>query len=722
MLDDQANYAGELRAVLRARVGRARRDARRPAPSRARSTPGSRSRSFPELLKELGISPECQFILFGLGALTYAKHPEGILEAQKRQRIDGDPAAASTGASAAATQPMPAGRRRPGAVPTPARATDGSAVGRDAARRPRHHEAVRRHHRARRRVARRRAAARRSGSSARTAREDHLLQLPARHAAPDGGSGRVRRRGTSPVLPVYRRARLGIGRTFQRIELFGGMTVRDHLLVAERARLGTGRLWKDCLNLSQADRRTRSSAPTGRCALLGLDDVADRPVEALSLGRGRLVELGRALMTEPKLLLLDEPSSGLDQHETRGRWCARCDDVQRERGTAILLVEHDVEMVQAFATPPLRARLRHADRRGPDRRGARRRRGPQGVPREIATSTTSPRRGAPSGRATRPRRRTCRRRRPPVAPLLELRDVDAGYGPFRALFGVSFAVAEGKVVALLGANGAGKTTVARVVSGSSRHRRARCSSTAVDITGSSRGDIAPLGIVHAPEGRSVFARSPSRRTSRSTSAAASAAGASRRARAGVRAVPAARRAPQADRRHALGRRAAHALARPGARASRRACSSPTSCRSASRRSSSTRCTRRSSRSASRDDAAHRRAVRRPRAADRRRRRAAPARRSRVRRVGRRSRRRRRATPLRRPPLTSGRPPAQASANRADRHVGVAGDVRHLHPAQPGFVDLEPPPARRRAPRSRSGSPCGRARRRGSCARRGRTRW
>jgi branched-chain amino acid transport system ATP-binding protein len=79
--------------------------------------------------------------------------------------------------------------------------------------------------------------------------------------------------------------------------------------------------------------------------LLRLAAVADRKVESLSLGVGRLVEIGRALCTEPRLLMLDEPSSGLDRGET-AQLASNLRDVQRERGTAILLVEHDVELVR----------------------------------------------------------------------------------------------------------------------------------------------------------------------------------------------------------------------------------------------------------------------------------------------------------------------------------------------------------------------------------------
>jgi ABC-type branched-subunit amino acid transport system ATPase component len=301
--------------------------------------------------------------------------------------------------------------------------------------------------------------------------------------------------------PVYRRARLGLGRTFQRIELFRGMSVRDHLQIAEWARLGAGRLWRDCLNLSlpTAEQRGRVDRTL---QLLGLGDVADRPVDSLSLGRGRLVELGRALMTDPALLLLDEPSSGLDQRETQ-EMVGALREVQRQSDTAVLLVEHDVEMVRAFASrlyvldfgrliaqggtaevmgeeDVRRAYLGELTTVDPDERGAaaRERPGVREVPRDEQKGAG--------------------------APLLDVRAVDAGYGPFRAVFGVSFSVKEGGVTAMLGANGAGKTTIARVVSGLMPATAGQVVFDGVDITRMKPWRIAPLGIVHAPEGRSVF--------------------------------------------------------------------------------------------------------------------------------------------------------------------------------------------------------------------------
>ena len=160
--------------------------------------------------------------------------------------------------------------------------------------------------------------------------------------------GRVRFRGHDLAgLPVYRRARLGIGRTFQRMELFTEMSAREHLLVAERSHSRKGGLLSDLLNrgVATAEERKRAQAII---ELLGMSEVADVPVESLSLGHGRLVELGRALSTDPELLMLDEPSSGLDRAESMSL-AEVLRTVQAERGTSILLVEHDLEMVQSIA-------------------------------------------------------------------------------------------------------------------------------------------------------------------------------------------------------------------------------------------------------------------------------------------------------------------------------------------------------------------------------------
>jgi branched-chain amino acid transport system ATP-binding protein len=156
--------------------------------------------------------------------------------------------------------------------------------------------------------------------------------------------GEILFEGTSLAgIPTFKRARLGLGRTYQKVEMFTDMTVMDHMMVAERSRQGDGRLWKDLLNMS-APRPAELANVEAALELVGIAQMADTSVNALGLGHCRLVELARALVAEPKILLADEPSSGLDLHET-AEVAKVLRSVQRERGTAILLVEHDLSMV-----------------------------------------------------------------------------------------------------------------------------------------------------------------------------------------------------------------------------------------------------------------------------------------------------------------------------------------------------------------------------------------
>jgi branched-chain amino acid transport system ATP-binding protein len=147
---------------------------------------------------------------------------------------------------------------------------------------------------------------------------------------------------------IHERARLGIGRTFQRIELFPDSTVRDHLIIADRVNRRDGRWWRDVL-LRGNPRPEEVTRTDEMLELLGLQDLSDEPIERLSLGQGRLVEVARALMTKPRLLLLDEPSSGLDRAETAAL-AKTLREVQEEREFAVLLVEHDIELVSSFTT------------------------------------------------------------------------------------------------------------------------------------------------------------------------------------------------------------------------------------------------------------------------------------------------------------------------------------------------------------------------------------
>jgi branched-chain amino acid transport system ATP-binding protein len=160
-------------------------------------------------------------------------------------------------------------------------------------------------------------------------------------------TGRVMFQGhdiTDAPAPV--RAALGAGRTFQRLELFWRMTVFDNLLVAAEAGSSRLGLASDLLHLPKrhAEERRCAQIAEEMLALTGLDWARDRRAQDLPIGSARMLELGRALAVRPKLLLLDEPSSGLDSRETKA-FGELLERINSDLGVAVLLVEHDMELV-----------------------------------------------------------------------------------------------------------------------------------------------------------------------------------------------------------------------------------------------------------------------------------------------------------------------------------------------------------------------------------------
>src|SRR5437016_1958064 len=155
--------------------------------------------------------------------------------------------------------------------------------------------------------------------------------------------------GSLLAVPRHRVAALGIGRTFQNLALFRSMSVLDNVMVGYHCRSRGGFL-ANALRLPHAVRAERRAAAKARAvlALLGLEALAAKPVAELPFGTQKRVELARALASEPKLLLLDEPASGLN-HEEVGELGALIRELRERLQLTILLVEHHMSLVMGVA-------------------------------------------------------------------------------------------------------------------------------------------------------------------------------------------------------------------------------------------------------------------------------------------------------------------------------------------------------------------------------------
>ena len=287
-------------------------------------------------------------------------------------------------------------------------------------------------------------------------------------------------------------ARLGIARTFQNLRIFVNMSVLENVLVGCHRHERSG-FWSGGLGLPsqrREERRSRARAVEA-LALVGLAELAGKHAASLPYGQQRLVEIARALASEPRILMLDEPAAGMNAAE-------RADLVQkiariRESGITVLLVEHDIGLVMGISD-----RVNVLDHGLLIAAGT-----PEQVKSEesvIKAYLGTKRERVDVECGPEADQTTC-----PASPeLLRAQDVVTCYGSIQALHGVSLSVPQGKVVALLGANGAGKSTFIKTVFGHLRPTRGQVFYKDHNITGWSAERTVKRGLGHVPEGRQLF--------------------------------------------------------------------------------------------------------------------------------------------------------------------------------------------------------------------------
>lgn len=160
---------------------------------------------------------------------------------------------------------------------------------------------------------------------------------------PTGGSVLFRGKEINGLVP-HRIAHLGISRTFQHVALFKTMTVFENVMLGRHTRTRSGFLATGLRfpGMRNEEREIKKRAET-YLDFVGLGDVADQEAGTLPLGKQKILEIARALATEPQLLLLDEPAGGLNMTETEELGAL----IQRicQNGTTVVLVEHDMNLV-----------------------------------------------------------------------------------------------------------------------------------------------------------------------------------------------------------------------------------------------------------------------------------------------------------------------------------------------------------------------------------------
>jgi ABC-type branched-subunit amino acid transport system ATPase component/ABC-type branched-subunit amino acid transport system permease subunit len=284
-------------------------------------------------------------------------------------------------------------------------------------------------------------------------------------------------------------ARAGMARTFQNLRIFVNMSVLENVLVGCHRHERSGMV-SDGLGLpsQRAEEKASRERAMRTLELLGLEEFAHRPAASLPYGIQRLVEIARAVASEPKLLMLDEPAAGMNSGERE----YLVDKIARIRdaGITVLLVEHDIGLVMGIsdAVNCLDYGKLIAC----------------GTAKEVQADEAVIAAYLGDGKSTVVRE--CAETSELATPdnLLVVDCVSTSYGTIEALHGVSLVVPKGQIVAVLGANGAGKTTLLETISGLLRPSSGQILYQGAGITRMAPHRIARRGLGHVPEGRQLF--------------------------------------------------------------------------------------------------------------------------------------------------------------------------------------------------------------------------